>query len=275
MLCSILYRLTIADSFFWWLCLSFVLNPSFGQKGPDRRNWAVSSASAIGSHQGIVVESSGSGRAAGSNEKTDAVDLQPGVKVGLNFATFGGEEAETIETVLRGLSEVTGTEDGRRTGLVVEAFIMADFGGPIGLRPGMRYIQKGNQTAFNARTSGGQIESGTVTIKVDYVEVPILLRGEFPRIGPVLPHVLVGPTFGFSVNTGARIRLGGRSEPVNIGEDFGGNAVSLEFGAGGNVEVGALTATTDVRFGFGLTEVPGVLFSARYRGVTATVGVIF
>ncbi|MFB6272559.1 MAG: porin family protein [Salinibacter sp.] len=211
-----------------------------------------------------------------TSAQADAVDLQVGIRVGLNFATFGGEEAETIQTLLRGLPSISGIEEGRRTGLIAGAFVVADFGGPVALRPGIRYIQKGSQIEFTVQNFGGETESGSITIKADYLEVPIQARVELPAVGPVVPHVLAGPTVGFSVNAAAEASLEGESEAINVGEDLGGNAISLEFGAGAGIEVGAgRMVTLDARFGLGLSDVPGLRFSAQNRGIMATVGLTF
>jgi hypothetical protein len=207
--------------------------------------------------------------------QTDAVDVRSGIRVGLNFATFGGDEAEAIRTVLRRLPNVADIDGGRRTGLTVGAFIRADFGGLVGLQPEIRYIQKGTQTAFSARNAEGEVESGRITVKIDYVEIPILTRAALPKIGPVVPHGLAGTTFGFSVNTGSNLRLGERSKVIDTGGDLGGNAISLEFGAGGDVEIGTTTVTADARFGLGLSDVPGVRFSAQNRGIIVTAGIVF
>lgn len=226
-------------------------------------------------HRGIERDDLSQRARARPRAQSNAVDLSPGLSIGLNFATFGGDEAETIQTLLRRLPDVTETDEGRRTGLLVGAFLVADFDGPVDLRPGMRYIQKGNQTEFSIRTDEGATESGSVTVKAAYIEIPILAQVDLPAAGPVVPHLLAGPTLGFSVNTAADARLGGESQSINVGDDFGGNAISLEFGAGADVAVGAATIVANARFGFGLSEVPGVRFSARNRGVIATVGIIF
>lgn len=253
------------------LCLCF--GPA---RAPGQTDTApAASPEAATPHHATESEARGPQAEPEDDDPEDPVDIKSGLRVGLNFATFGGEDAETIRTLFRGVPNVTGTDEGRRTGLVLGAFLVADFGGPVDLRPGMRYIQKGNQTVFTLRNAQGEIESGSVTIKADYVEIPILTRVALPAVGPVVPHVLGGPTLGFSVNTAADVSLGGESQSINVGEDFGGSAISLEFGAGANVEVGAGTVTINGRFGFGFSDVPGLRFSAQNRGIMATVGFLF
>lgn len=257
------------------LCLQFLPSPAAGQTNTDPGGGAVPFASAPDGLRNVKAIEPSRRAGAITGAQTDAVDLQPGIRVGLNFATFGGDEAKTIQTLLRGVPTVSGTDEGRRTGFVAGVFVVADFGEPVALQPEMRYIQKGSQIEFTVRESGGKTESGSITSKADYVEVPILARAEFPAIGPVVPHILAGPTLGFSVNTAANVRLGGKSQAINVGEDLGGNAISLEFGAGADVKIGAETVTMDARFGLGLSDVPGVTFSAQNRGIMVTVGVVF
>lgn len=257
------------------LCLQFLPSPATGQThtGPGRQ--AALFASAPGGNRSTQEIESFRRAGALTGAQPSPVDLQPGIRVGLNFATFGGDEAETIQTLLRGVPTVSGTDAGRRTGFMVGGFIVADFGGLLALQPGVRYIQKGDQTEFTARNSSGEAESGSITTKVDYVEVPILTRVRLPAVGPVVPHVLAGPTLGFSVNTAADAKLGGESQAIAVGGDLGGNAISLDFGAGADVEVGTGTVTMDARFGLGLSDVPGVTFSAQNRGIMVTVGFVF
>ena len=252
------------------LCLQFLPSPAAG-----KTHTAFFASAPDGRRDAQAIESFRRADTS-TGAQSSPVDIQPGIRVGLNFATFGGEEAKTIQTLLRGVPTVSGTDAGRRTGFMVGGFIVADFSGLLALQPGVRYIQKGNQTTFTARNSDGETESGIITVEVDYVEVPILARAELPAVGPVVPHVLAGPTLGFSVNTAAEASLEAESEVINVGEDLGGNAVSLEFGAGASIKVGAgRVVTLDARFGLGLSDVPGLRFSAQNRGIMATVGLTF
>ena len=256
------------------LCLQFLPSSASGQTHTAQTHTSLFASALDGRRDAQTIESFRRADAS-TGAQSSPVDLQPGIRVGLNFATFGGDEAETIQTLLRGVPTVSETDAGRRTGFMVGGFIVADFGGLLALQPGVRYIQKGDQTAFTVRNSSGETESGSITVEVDYVEVPILARAELPEIGAVVPHVLAGPTLGFSVNTAADVTLGGESQGINVGDDLGGNAISLDFGAGADVETEAGTVTLDARFGLGLSDVPGLRFSAQNRGIMVTVGFVF
>jgi hypothetical protein len=49
----------------------------------------------------------------------------------------------------------------------------------------------------------------------------------------------------------------------------------VEIGCAGGVSSGHATASVNPRLGLGPSEVPGVLFSARNRGIITTVGAVF
>ena len=49
----------------------------------------------------------------------------------------------------------------------------------------------------------------------------------------------------------------------------------MEIGCARRVSSGHATASVNARLGLGLSEVPGVLVSARNRGIITTVGAVF
>jgi hypothetical protein len=209
----------------------------------------------------------------GDDGSDSPVEVKAGVRAGLNFATFGGEEANVIQDALRSVPGASAVNEGRRVGLVAGGFIVADFGIPVLLQTGLRYAQKGFQAATRARLGDGESVPVTTTIRTDYVEFPILARVEIPMLGPVSPHVLAGPAIGTNVNSAIKVEVRGESQTEARG--LLQNTVSLELGGGVEFETPTGTATVDARFGFGLSRVFTNSLSIKHRGAAVAVGFVF
>lgn len=211
----------------------------------------------------------------GDDGSDSPVEVKAGLRVGLNFATFGGEEANVIQDALRSVPGASAVNEGRRIGLVTGGFIVADFGIPVLLQTGLRYAQKGYQAATRVRLGDGESVPVTTTIRTDYVEVSLLARVEIPVPGPVSPHVLAGPTVESLLISGAEIEVDGESQTTDIRAGLQDQNVSLELGGGVEFETPAGTATVDARFGLGLSRVFANSLSIKHRGAAVAVGLVF
>lgn len=106
--------------------------------------------------------------------------------------------------------------------------------GPVGLAVEVNYIEKGFTTISEGTDQSGN-PTGTVEghLKLQYLEVPVLLRGSLPLEGPWTPYAVLGPTFGFT--------LGGEFEPGFPGfadQDVTSDMTKVDMG--GTVGVGAI-----------------------------------
>jgi hypothetical protein len=158
-----------------------------------------------------------------------------GFQGGLSLATLGG-------------SDLDDTDIGYRKGFGLGAFLELPVSDMLSLQPEFLYLQKG----------GSDTEDGVdVTIAVNYVEIPVLLRINVPVEGTVAPYFLVGPAIGFKAGCeltgeegGVGVNLdcdeaGIEIKSMDLGAIIGGG---LAFAAGpGNVHVGA-------RYNYGLTS---------------------
>lgn len=143
-----------------------------------------------------------------------------GLRAGLNFANFndaGDFEADS------------------RTGFMVGGYLNFKVPmSPVSIQPEAIYTQKG-------------AESGGSTIKLDYIEIPALVKFSFAP-GPVTPRVYFGPYVGFVLNS--KIDGGGASVDIdNAQTDFGGVV-------GGELDfnLGVTKLNAGVRYGFGLVD---------------------
>lgn len=154
-----------------------------------------------------------------------------GLKGGLNVADLTNTEFDTDT----------------RTGLL--AGVSLDINLPVipfGVESGLYYSQKG--TTYSD-------DFGTGTIRLDYLEIPVLARINLGMPGPVTPHVLAGPYLGFNVNS----EIEGTEEGVTMSADISDEIVSTDFGllfgAGLDFNLGLTALNAQLRYGLGLTNV--------------------
>ncbi|HER40031.1 MAG TPA: PorT family protein [Salinimicrobium catena] len=156
-----------------------------------------------------------------------AQDVSFGIKGGVNFSNFSGDDADMLET------------DGRtgfHLGLIAEIMFTEN----LGVQPEVLYSSQGAKSDF-------QMEDeffGSLSIdefKLDYISIPVLLKYYFIE-GLSLE---VGPQFSFVANSEVEASMDG----VSSTEDFDDETESFDFG-------GAL--------GLGYELPMGLLFQGRY-----------
>lgn len=122
-----------------------------------------------------------------------------------------------------------------RTGFMVGGYLNISLPmSPISIQPEATYSQKGYET-------------GGATVKLNYLEVPVLAKINIAP-GPISPHVYLGPYAGFVVNS----EVSGSGVTFNINDaqtDYGGI-----IGAGADINAGVTKLNLSVRYGFGLTD---------------------
>jgi hypothetical protein len=154
---------------------------------------------------------------------------QWGVLAGANFAK---------------LSDATGVDT--RTGVVVGLSADFNLANNFGVEIDGLYSQQG------AKENG---EGDDLTLHLDYVAVPVLLKYRFPTHTSVSPFIVLGPQVGFRVKCEAT--AGGESASC---KDFAGeNAKSVDFsgtvGAGLGFKVGKEELSLQARYNMGFTSV--------------------
>jgi hypothetical protein len=139
-----------------------------------------------------------------------------GVYGGVNFAKFGGDDVGDVET---------------RTGFQAGAFASIPLGRIVSLMPGVAYSQQGTGVDIGGGVTG--------TFKLDYIEVPLLLKLAAPLQGsPKLrPYAVLGPAVGFEVGCKVKAQSGSQSAEVDCDDPTLGLQtkpveVGLHFGAG-------------------------------------------
>jgi hypothetical protein len=177
-----------------------------------------------------------------------------GVKGGVNLATqeISGEDAGDD-----GLEMLPAFVGG-----VFMTFPMASW---LDLQPEVLYSVKGSHFA----------ESGfSGSVLIDYLEVPLLLRVSRHGSGRMGFYGAGGPYAAFKMRARTRVKFGGSTEEMDVGEDVETMDFGLSFGGG--VEFGSLVF--DGRYSYGLKDIDKDrtdTIKVTNRAITITAGFRF
>jgi hypothetical protein len=167
-----------------------------------------------------------------------AAAYQVGFKGGLAIQTLGGDDVESDDLE-------------SRTGFAGGAYFQADMSRNFGVRLEALYFMKG------ASASAG-VDSFVVvdaTVKLDYLEFPVLLMANIPISETGRLSVFGGPTFSFNTNAEVEASVNSFSGSVDIGDAVKGFDFGLTFGAGVSFEAGSVIVGVDGRYGFSLSSI--------------------
>jgi len=188
------------------------------------------------------------------------MDITPGIKGGVNFADLGGDDAELFfELGLGGGG--SGDSDipiEARTGIVAGGFALIDFNGAFALQPEVLYVQKGAQVELEFENPlSGETTSITNTLKLGYIEVPVLAKFQIPLEGNIAPNIFAGPAVAFNINAEQEAEGGGESGTADLSEAVSTADFGLQVGAGVDFDIGSgRTIMLDARYEFGLSSIP-------------------
>jgi hypothetical protein len=200
--------------------------------------------------------------------------------VALSFLAYAPLQAQRLGIIaggtfsqLRGLDNVKAKN---RTGTVVGATLTVPVGERMSLQPELLFINKGGALDYGA----GAVDE----VRLDYLEIPVLLRVEGASGGALNPHLYAGPSIGF--NVGCNIASSGGGVP-DVSSDctrdnFKPKSVDWGaiVGAGVDLSLGGLGVTGGARYGVGLANIAddtNAALEQRVRNGTLTVyvGILF
>ena len=168
----------------------------------------------------------------GASAQLAPVTYDLGLKAGVNSADFQS-------------SAVGGGE--RRRAFVGGGFLEVDFVGTFAVQADLLYSQKGDENEV-----GGGPDRTRLQVKLDYIEVPVMLKLQGPLLGGAEANLYGGPSFALKVNEsveglapGTRI-VGTIAKQTDLGA-----ALGIEFVFG----LGERQLVVDLRFTPGLTEI--------------------
>lgn len=188
---------------------------------------------------------------------TAAVYSQPnlslGIEGGLNLANVSITPSQTSNS---------------RTGLIIGGVLDIGISNNIGVTGGLRYIMKGFQT-----TSQGV----TFTDKLNYLEVPVLLKVKFP-LTEVKPYVVGGPVLGIRVSASEEQSNGQQTADVDASNAYESIDFGLLFGGGLDFKIAAKTDLfIQAGYSFGLSNIykQTTTVTVKNYGIQLTGGVKF
>lgn len=180
-------------------------------------------------------------------------NLALGLEGGLNLANVSITPSQTSNS---------------RTGLIVGGVLDIGISRTIGVTTGLRYVMKGFQV-----TNQGV----TFTDKLNYLEVPALLKVKFP-LTEVKPYLVGGPVLGIRVSATEEQSNGQQTADVDASSAF----ESIDFGLlfGGGLDFNVATKTDlfiQAGYGFGLSNIwkQTTTVTVKNYGIQFTGGVKF
>lgn len=187
---------------------------------------------------------------AGTEVSQAQVSFSIGPKGGLSSSSFSGDSAGTVTA---------------NTSWAAGAFMNFHFLKFLAIQPELLIHQKGASQKIGMRTN---------EIKLNYFEVPVLLKLMVPVDNHIYPHVLVGPSFSY--------RMGGTFKATNTesGTIVNFNEGDLKkydtggiLGVGVDFETDHLYINLDGRYGFGFSDIGENSVKLKNRNWTAMLGI--
>lgn len=169
---------------------------------------------------------------------------------GWSYANLSGQRTALVDGSYK---------SGFAGGAGAELMLNEDWGWEFGLW----YIQKGTQGTFQNNQTNTGFLPGTNdvfdgTIKLDYVEIPILVNVYFPVAEKARIRGFIGPTFAFLTRAEADGTYNGVAETRNIEDDFDNADITVMVGAGGQFKLQRVNLMLDFRWDIGATNISTV-----------------
>lgn len=163
----------------------------------------------------------------------DVKAVSIGAQGGAAFSKPGGSDADEINSTF--------------TSFHVGAFARAGLSRNFAVQPELNFIRKG------AKFTGG---GNDLTIRLSYVQLPVLLMGRFPQAGNVSPHVYAGPAVAARMGCSGKVSSGSQSVSSSCdAADIQTKSTDASVIVGGGIDIGH--AIIDIRYDYGLTKIDG------------------
>lgn len=147
--------------------------------------------------------------------QADAGPWRFGARAGVNLATIRGDFADFVQPKMQ-------------TGLAAGGFVEHALVPQVAFELDVLYLQKGFQIESEGTDQQGNPTGiQTTHLRLQYLEVPVLIRLSLPSWGAVAPYVIGGPTAGFA--------LGGKFEGFGEEADVGDDLKKVDFGVTGGL----------------------------------------
>lgn len=170
-----------------------------------------------------------------------ALSQQYGVKAGLNFASISYDDEE-------GIFDITST-----TRFNFGGFFSIRLHDAISFQPEVCYAQKGAEYSVNFLGIQGE-----AVMKLDYLEIPLLVKYTLGKQGKITPSLFAGPFLGFKMSSTLKTTVTAQgvteSEEEDL-EDVKSTNFGLVFGGELTYNMGSFVLFFDVRYSLGLSNI--------------------
>jgi hypothetical protein len=169
-----------------------------------------------------------------------AVGIEKGVKGGLNLASFRGEFADVADAKVK-------------AGIVAGAFLAFDLAPDLAIQVEGLFSMKGAKlTSVGVDSEGNPGRAYESFVSLNYLEVPVLLRGTLLRTAAVQPMYYLGPTVGISL--GGRFEADSPGVPGRDLTDLKPVDIGVALGAGVGFDLGGRRVLTEIRYTTGFAD---------------------
>ena len=178
-----------------------------------------------------------------------------GIKGGLSLSKFHMEPADTFPFPLENLTAPVG-------GIYFNLGL-----GPLSFQPEILYARMGMKGTF---------EGATIEYRLDYIQVPVLLKIRVIPVGPVRPIVYAGGYGSYLLNAKGVMTSGGVSDSADLDEMFQKYDYGIVGGAGVEFKLPGVMLSVEGRYNFGLANIAtGEGAEGKNRSMMALVGIGF
>ena len=144
---------------------------------------------------------------------------------------------------------------GTKMGFLFGGFLCFQINEYFAVQPEIMYVRKGGKQDIDINTTVLSIPipiSGSVTWKLDYIEIPLLAKIILPVSGKVTPNLLIGPAIAFNVSSKLAGELLGAEADVDVDPIIKSTDFGMIIGAGLDYEISEKAMINlEGRFGLG------------------------
>jgi hypothetical protein len=166
-----------------------------------------------------------------------------GVKAGLNMANVTGSDAEGASM---------------KMGMVGGAYMSYELSKMFVIQPELLYTMKGAKEKSVEEIGGVNVDIET-SMKLNYLEIPLLFKVNFPTEGKIKPCLYAGPAFGILISAKAKAKASAEDASAEAEVDIKDLVKSTDFGiiagAGVGYEMEKGMLFLEGRYEIGLTTI--------------------
>lgn len=170
--------------------------------------------------------------------------LTAGLKGGLNISSFTGKDAKP-----EGGSII------QNSGFIAGGYVVFPVKNQFGFQPEFLISEKGATYKFVLPDLPGVGDmSYETSVKLTYLELPLLARYDVPSRGAAKPNLLFGPAFGIKMSARAETRSLGAAESGSV---TGIKTIDPGLVLGGGIDIGTAKGklTLELRYTLGLATI--------------------